>query len=94
MDVVKWLLFHFQMELGHSKANTGYLVEELAAKQPLAIAFLKQYLALPTSFLIQKQISATSSTHGGQNRKSGSEHKLDAKDDSIGKGDEESVVKV
>ena len=34
-----------QMELGHSKLNTGYLVEELAAKQPLSIYHLRQYLA-------------------------------------------------
>ncbi len=33
------------MELGMSKLNTGYLVEELAAKQPLSISHLRQYLA-------------------------------------------------
>lgn len=33
-----------QFELGLSKAGTGYLVEELAAKQPLAISFLRQVL--------------------------------------------------
>ena len=32
------------MELGHSKTNAGYLMEELAAKQPLSIAFLRHYL--------------------------------------------------
>ena len=36
------------MELGISKMNTGYLVEELAAKQPLSIAYLRQYLAPST----------------------------------------------
>lgn len=35
----------FQMELGVSKLNTGYLVEELAAKQPMSIFHLRQYLA-------------------------------------------------
>ncbi|CAD5121247.1 DgyrCDS9779 [Dimorphilus gyrociliatus] len=33
-----------QFELGLSKTGTGYLVEELAAKQPLAISFLRQVL--------------------------------------------------
>lgn len=33
------------MELGMSKTSTGYLVEELAAKQPMSIAHLRQYLA-------------------------------------------------
>ena len=36
------------MELGRVKGNSGYLVEELAAKQPLGIAFLRQYL-VPSS---------------------------------------------
>jgi len=37
------------MELGRSKGNTGYLIEEIAAKQPLSIAFLRQYLVPTTS---------------------------------------------
>jgi len=37
------------MELGRSKGNNSYLVEELAAKQPLSIAFLRQYLIPSTS---------------------------------------------
>ena len=35
------------MELGMNKTNTGYLVEELAAKQPLSIAHLR-HLLVPT----------------------------------------------
>ena len=48
------------MELGHSKLNTGYLVEELAAKQPLSIYHLRQYLA-PSALPSRQTLTSTKS---------------------------------
>ena len=46
MHLVRLLwYFFFQLELGTSKTSIGYVIEELAAKQPSSIAYLRQYLA-------------------------------------------------
>ena len=38
------------MELGPNRTNTAYLIEELAAKQPMSIYFLRQYLVPSVAF--------------------------------------------
>ena len=55
---------YFQMELGMSKTNTGYLVEELAAKQPLSIIHLRQ-LVVPSGSVAKNTVHQSSSGGGG-----------------------------
>ena len=56
------------MELSSHRTSNGYLVEELAAKQPLSIAFLRQYL-VPSSVITRNVSSAQQQQQLLQKRK-------------------------